>query len=52
MSATWRVLAVMFSAWNAKISTSVASRAAMLTGAKRSRSTFSNHARPFVRMNH
>jgi len=42
----------MFPAWKAKISTSVASRAAMLTGANRGSRTCSNHSRPFVRMNH
>ena len=44
ISATWSGLPVMLSAWNAKINTSVASRAAILTGAKRDRRTFSNHA--------
>ena len=52
MSATCSGLPVMFSAWNAKISTSVASSASMLTGAKRGSSTCSNHARPRVRTNH
>jgi hypothetical protein len=46
ISATCSILPVMLSAWNAKISTSVASRAAMLTGANRGNTTCSNPCAP------
>ena len=49
---TCSVFVVMFSAWNAKISTNVASSAAMLTGANRGRSTVSNQSRPLLRISH
>ena len=46
MSTTWKARVVMFSAWKAKMATSVRSSAITVTGWKNGRKRSVNHSRP------
>ena len=50
MSTTWKARVVMFSAWKAKMATSVRSSAITVTGWKTGRKRSVNHSAPFLRM--
>jgi hypothetical protein len=51
INTTWKARVVMFSAWKAKMATSVRSRAMIVTGWSADRKRAENHSAPFRRIN-